>query len=84
MYSSHSDVSLYTDVVTFFFSFFSSAREKLARENERGPRERKIKNDHIFSSSPNTTPLRWRSINLTRFIFYHARSTDYDEKIEGP
>ena len=30
-----------------------------------------------------STPLRWRSINPTWFIFYHARSTDFEEKIEG-
>ena len=33
--------SLYTDVVLFFFSFFSKTS---ASENERGARERKIKN----------------------------------------
>ena len=43
--------SLYTDVVFFFFSFFSSALT--------------------------TNPLRWQ------FIFYHARSMDFEEKIEG-
>ena len=30
-----------------------------------------------------STPLRWRSINSPWFIFYHARSTDFEEKIEG-
>ena len=29
------------------------------------------------------TPLHWRSINSQRFIFYHARSTAFEEKIEG-
>ena len=61
---------LYTDVVLFFFSFFSktsaSLRAKRACENERGARA-----------------LRWRSINPLQFIFYHARSTDFKEKIEG-
>ena len=51
--------SLYTDVL-FFFSFFSrtsaSSRAKRARENERGARERKIKNDRLFSSSQLLTP----------------------------
>ena len=32
---------------------------------------------------PNPTPLRWRSINPLRFIFYHARSTVFEEKIDG-
>ena len=31
--------------------------------------------------SPTTIPLRWRSINPLRFIFYHP--TDFEEKIEG-
>ena len=29
-----------------------------------------------------STSLRWRSINSPRFIFYHARSKDFEEKIE--
>ena len=37
----------------------------------------------LFSSSPTTTPLHWRSINPLRFIFYHLRLTDFEEKIEG-
>ena len=77
--------SLYTDVVLFFFSFFLktlvSSRAKRACENERGARERKI--NFLFSSSPTPTPFRWRSINPLRFIFYNARSTDFEEKIEG-
>ena len=36
-----------------------------------------------FLLPPPPTPLRWRSINPPRFIFYHARSTDFEEKIEG-
>ena len=28
-------------------------------------------------------PLRRRSINPPRFFFYHARSTDFEDKIEG-
>ena len=39
--------------------------------------------DRLFSSSPTPTPLRWRSINLPRFIFYHVCSTDFEEKIGG-
>ena len=76
--------SLYTDVVSFFFSFFwklnigEHAGE--ARESERGTRERK---KQIFSSSPNPCLLALASINPPQFIFYHARSTDFEEKIEG-
>ena len=67
-------ISLYTDVVLFFFSFFS--------KTSASSRERKIY--LLFSSSPTTTPLRWWSINPPRFMFYHARSTDFEEKVEGP
>ena len=74
--------SLYRDDVLFFFSFFSktsaSSRAKRARENERRARE-----TILFSSSPTTTPLRWRSINPLRFIFYHPGSTDFEEKIKA-
>ena len=60
-----------TDVVLFFFSKTSaSSRAKRACENERGARER-----FVF---PHPTPLRWWSINPLRFIFYHARSTDFE------
>ena len=38
---------------------------------------------YFILPSPTTTPLRWRSINPLRFIFYHPRSTDFEEKIEG-
>ena len=34
------DVSLYTDVVVFFFSFFSKTSASSTREDERGARER--------------------------------------------
>ena len=47
---------LYTDVVLFFFLFFSKTSAS-ARESK------------IFSFSPTTTPLRWRSINPPRFLF---------------
>ena len=43
--------SLYTDVVLFFFSFYSE------------------------TSASNKSPMA--------FIFYHARSTNFEEKIEG-
>ena len=42
-----------------------------------------VPTDRLLSSSPTTTPLRWWSINLLQFIFYHSRSTDFEEKIEG-
>ena len=32
---------------------------------------------------PTTTPLRWLLINPLRFIFYHPRSTDFEENIGG-
>ena len=32
---------------------------------------------------PHNYPLCWWSINLLQFIFYHSRSTDFEEKIEG-
>ena len=32
---------------------------------------------------PTTAPLHWLSINPLRFIFYHPRSTDFEENIEG-
>ena len=62
--------SLYTDVVLFLFSFFSKHRR--ARQQSKRAR-----------TFPTTTPLRWRSINPLRFIFYHPRSTDFEEKIDG-
>ena len=49
----------------------------------RGARERARKENKELSSSPTTTRLRWRSINPLPFIFYHPRSTDFEEKIEG-
>ena len=49
----------------------------------RGARERARKENKELSSSPTTTRLRWRSINPLRFMFYHPRSTDFEEKIEG-
>ena len=71
--------SLYTDAVLLFFSFFSKT---LASENERGAQERKIIN-RIFSF-PNLKPLSLAvSKSPAVFVFYHARSTDFEEKIEG-
>ena len=62
----------------FYFSFRSFRKHRRARENERRGRER-----NLSSSSPTTTPLRWRSINPLRFIFYHPGSTDFEEKIKA-
>ena len=77
-------VSLYTDVVLFFFSFFSktsaSARAKRACENKRGARDGKITLERLFSSSPTPTPLA-RAVNKS--LVYHARLTDFEEKLEG-
>ena len=36
-----------------------------------------------FLLPPPLPPLRWRPINPLRFIFYHPRSTYFQEKIEG-
>ena len=64
--------SLYTDVVFFFF--FRSFRKHRWAGKHVGRKN---------SSSPTTTPLCWRSINPLQFIFYHPRSTNFEEKIEG-
>ena len=55
-----------TQAFVFYFSFREREKEKEK------------------TSSPSPTPLRWRSIYLPRFLvfFYHARSTDFEEKIE--
>ena len=50
----------------------ASSQAKRAREKEREA--------VLFSSSPTTTPFHWRSINPLRFIFYHPRLTDFEEK----
>ena len=62
IHSSHTPISLYTDVVLFFCSFFW----KTSAHARKHP-----------------CPVRWRSINPLRIIFYHTRSTDFEEKIEG-
>ena len=78
----------------FYFSFRSFRRHLRARKNERGARERKIENvcRHLWEKwgllsffFPHHYPLAlsWLSINPLRFIFYHLRSTDFEEKIEG-
>ena len=65
-----------------FRSFRKHRRAKRACENKQGAREGKIKKG-FFSSSPTPTPLRWRSINPLRLVFYNARSTDFEKKLEG-
>ena len=60
----------------FYFSYRSFRKH-------RGARERARTENKELSSSPATTRLRWRSINPLPFIFYHPRSTDFEEKIEG-
>ena len=53
----------------FYFSFRSLREHPQALErSECRERERKMKNYFLFSSSPTTNPLRWRSINPLRFI----------------
>ena len=52
----------------FYFSFRSVQKHRRARERSERARKK---------------TLRLRSINLPRFIFYHARSTDFEEKIDG-
>ena len=72
----------------FFFLFvlfeniggFASER---ASARERAQSARKKNKERLFSSSLTPTPLRWRSINPLWFIFYHPRSTDFEEEIEG-
>ena len=74
--------SLYTDVVLFFFTFFVLFENIGEHASEANVRERKIKNVHFLLPTP--TSLRRRSINPPGFfIFYHARSADSEEKIEG-
>ena len=72
-----------------YFSFRSFRKHRRARErSERArtseEREKESKNkESLFSSSPTPTPLRWRSINPLRLVVYHARLTDFEEKLEG-
>ena len=73
----------YSTVQYSTFRSFGKHRRARERGEHASERERKINNDRLFSSSPTTTLLRWRSINPPRFIFIHARSTDFEEKIEG-
>ena len=65
---------------TFYFSFHSFQKRWQAK---RARRARKKNKEYVYLSSPTTTPLRWQPINPLRFIFYHPRSTDFQEKKEG-
>ena len=60
--------SLYTDVVLFFFSFFSKTPAR-ARERARSARKKRL-----FSSSPIPTLLPRRSINPPGFLFFITRA----------
>ena len=80
-------ISIVACTQTLFY-FSSRSFRKHWRARARSERARtsvdreKGEINFLFSSSPTPTPLRWRSINPLRFIFYNARSTDFEEKIE--
>ena len=57
--------------------YFSFQKHRRAHERRRRART------SVEREKEKYTPLRWRSINLLRFIFYHPRSTYFEEKIEG-
>ena len=65
--------TLYTDVVLFSFLFFWKTSLSAECKKEKWM-------TFVF---PHPYPLRWWLINPLRFIFYHAHSTDFEEKIEG-
>ena len=72
-------ISLYTDVVLFFFSFFSktsaSSRAKRTRENERRARERKIKPvcRHLWEKRGLLSP---SAMSTTHHYHLRVRSTN--------
>ena len=66
--SNRKQYSLYTDLVIFFFSFFS--------KTSASPRERKI-NKYFLLSPPQPLP------PCAGGFFNHARLTNFEEKIEG-
>ena len=76
--------SLYTEVLFFFSFFFKNigelSSEASTLERARSAREKNKERSSIFFFPP-TNPLRWRSINPLRFIFYHSRSTDFEENL---
>ena len=65
------DDSLYTNVVLFFFSFFS--KTSASAKSESAERE------NFF---PTPTPMCWWSINPLQFLFFITRSTVFEVKIE--
>ena len=76
-------LSLACKQTLFYFSFRSFQKHRQAREQiERARKKNKVRL-FLFSSSPTTTPLCWRSIKPLQVTFYHVRSTDFEEKIEG-
>ena len=71
----------------FYFSFRSFRRHLRAREKEKYNVCRHLWEKwgllSFFFPQHYPLALSWRSINPLRFIFYHLRSTDFEEKIEG-
>ena len=65
------DDSLYTNVVLFFFSFFS--KTSASAKSESAERE------NFF---PTPAPMCWWSINPLQFLFFITRSTVFEVKIE--
>ena len=65
----------------FYFSFRSFGKHRRARKRGEHASEASEREKEFFFPTP--TPLRCRSITPPRFIFYHACSTDFEEKIEG-
>ena len=63
----------------FYFSFPSFLKHQRTRErSERARTTAEGEKEKKVSSSPTSTPLRWRSINPLLFIFYHLRLTDFE------
>ena len=68
------EVSLYTDLASFFFSFIwkTWAFVRARRARERGEHASEA-SEHLFALAVNKFPAVY---------FYHARSKDFEEKIE--
>ena len=71
----HKDLACTQTLFYFFFVLFEDIGERASKTSAERQKE--------FSSCPTTTPLRWRSINPLPSIFYHPRSTDFEEKKKG-
>ena len=65
-----------TQTLFYFFSFFWKTSVSVRASAER-------KKEKYFLLLLPLPPLRWRSKNPPLFIFYHLRSADFEEKIEG-